>query len=238
MTKGHFSCRPKAPSTQVRTSFGFNRPLPSPNHPLPSLQQQQQQQTQTTMKLKKEKKKPILPFHHRPLLQQDVSEPPLKCFAVMATKGLPTANSLTNDCNQKRYSDCAGPSVIAKKYVVPSHNSFNKNSTSFGTSKVNTGGNNATKMDSGLNSLTHGIKSECSFEKASDGAFFNQLFPDKSQYSVTKPIQNEFCYLLPGESSFAAPVLPGNSLDCRQYRPLPSPPPIPAEEVSKPFLER
>ncbi|XP_032239146.2 mediator of RNA polymerase II transcription subunit 13 isoform X2 [Nematostella vectensis] len=111
--------RPKPP-TQVRSSFGIGRPIPSPNHPLPSPQQQQQQQhTQTTMKLKKEKKKPIVPFHHRPLIGND-SPDALKCHFAMATKGLPTMNILTT-LNQKRHSDAAVPYSVNKRYAVPGH---------------------------------------------------------------------------------------------------------------------
>lgn len=182
------------------------------------------------MKLKKEKKKVIAPFHHRPLLQQDTPEPALKCYAVMATKGLPTVNSLTND-SQKRFSDCAGSAGTAKKYAVP--NSFNKHSTSLGTTE----GTSSNKLDiNKTETVALSSKTETVLENTSKTSFTSQALQEKSNYRSKKPAQNSDCYLLPGNSSLIAPALPGNTLDCRLFQPLPSPPPLQPHESSKPIL--
>lgn len=184
------------------------------------------------MKLKKEKKKVVIPFHQRPLLQQDIPEPPLKCYAVMATKGLPTVNSLTND-SQKRFSDCAGSAGSAKKYVV--HNSSNKQLISLGTCKPNSTGSNSNILDLKTEATSGSSKTGNVVEASCKTGLTSQDSQEKSNYHTKKPPRNKICYLLPVNTCFVAPTLPGNSLDCRQYQPILSPPPMEPPET-KPIL--
>lgn len=195
-------------------SFGSFRSVPSPSNPIPS-PQQQQQQVQTTAKLKKEKKKPLTPFHHRPLVEREGPET-VKSHVGTVSKGLPTVNVLTA-VNQKRHAEVAGPNQTLKRY--PWHTQAAPvvtGSTSNLGIKLEMASTKEDfpfihfdlplrKVDADTNEVSQGTM------WSEDGVNFR--WRDSVETKASWKDKGDF--LLPKEGRFDLPVLPGNSLDCR-----------------------